>query len=116
LFSKPKDLQTVFNPIRESEVNAEIVRPRMQTESVEHGRGQGLLCHYSFRKLQEVPKAVVYMNQTRSKGGVAFEPTDRLMDPGEQMRLVFTTTVEGSDRPVYFLAKGFFLRKSFFIP
>lgn len=116
LFTKPKDLQTIFNPIREAEVNAEIVRPRMQTESVEHGRGQGLLRHYSFRKFQEVPKAVVFMNQPRSKGGGAFEPTDRLMTPGEQMRLVFTTTVEGSDRPVYFLAKGFFLRKSFFIP
>lgn len=38
------------------------------------------------------------------------------MSPGEQFRLVYTTTVEGADRTVYFLAKGFFLRKSFFIP
>lgn len=37
IFSKPKDLQRLFNPIREIEVNAEIVRPRMQTESVEMG-------------------------------------------------------------------------------
>jgi len=116
IFNKPKDLQTVFNPIREAEVNAEILRPRMQTESVEHGRGQGLLRHYTFRKFKEVPKAVLFMNQPRSKGGGAFEPPDRLLTLGEQFRLTFTTTVEGSDRPVYFLAKGFFLRKSFFIP
>jgi hypothetical protein len=116
LFSKAKELQIVLNPIREVEVNAEIVRPRMQTESVEHGRGQGLLRHYTFRKFKEVTKAVVFMNLPRSKGGGAFEPTDRMMTPGEQMRLAFTATAEGADRPVYFLAKGFFLRKSFFIP
>lgn len=116
IFSKPKELQRLFNPIREIEVNAQIVRPRMQTESVEHGRGQGLLRHYTFRKFKEVTKAVLFMNQPRSMGGGAFEPTDRLLMPGEQFRLVYTTTVEGADRPVYFLAKGVFLRKSFFIP
>lgn len=115
IFTKAKDMQTLLNPIKEAEVNAEIVRPRMQTESVEHGRGQGLMRHYTFRKFKEVPKAVVFMDQPRSKGGGAFEPTDRLLTPGEQMRLVYTTTVEGADRPVYFLAKGFFLRKSFYI-
>jgi hypothetical protein len=97
LFSKPKELQNLFSPIREAEVNAEIVRPRMQTESVEHGRGQGLLRHYTFRKFKEVPKAVLFMNQPRSQRG-AFEPTDRLLTPGEQMRLTYTTTVEGADR------------------
>ena len=115
LFTKAKELQTLLNPIKEAEVNAEIVRPRLMTESVEHGRGSGLMRHYSFRKFKEVPKAVVFMNQPRSKGGGAFEPTDRLLTPGEQLRLTFTTTVEGSDGPVYFLAKGFFLRKSFYI-
>ncbi len=73
------------------------VRPRMQTESVEHGRGQGLLRHYIFRKFKEVPKAVLFMNQPRSQRGT-FEPTDRLLMPGEQMRLTYTTTVEGADR------------------
>ena len=58
LFSKAKELQTLFAPFREAEVNAEILRPRMQTESVENGRGQGLLCGFSFRKFKEVPKAV----------------------------------------------------------
>lgn len=116
IFSKAKEMQVLFNPVKEAEVNAEIVRPRMLTESVEHGRGQGLMRHYTFRKFKDVPKCVVFMNQPRSKGGGAFEPTDRLLTAGEQVRLTYTTTVEGSDRPVYFLAKGFFLRKSFYIP
>ena len=115
LFSKAKELQTLFAPFREAEVNAEILRPRMQTESVENGRGQGLLCGFSFRKFKEVPKAVVFMNAPRSKGGGAFEPTDRFLTAGEQVRLTYTTTVDDSEGPVYFLAKGFFLRKSFYI-
>jgi hypothetical protein len=115
LFTKAKELQTLFAPFRDAEVNAEILRPRMQTESVEHGRGQGLLRGFTFRKFKEVPKAVVFLNAPRSKGGGAFEPTDRLLTPGEQVRLTYTTTVGESDGPVYFLAKGFFLRKSFYI-
>ena len=115
LFSKAKELQTLFSPFRDAEVNAEILRPRMQTESVEHGRGQGLLRGFTFRKFQEVPKAVIFMNAPRSKGGGAFEPTDRLLTAGEQVRLTYTTAVGESAGPVYFLAKGFFLRKSFYI-
>lgn len=116
VFNKPKDLQSLFSPFRETEVNAEIIRPRMQKESVEHGRGQGLLRYYTFRKFGEVPKAVVFMNQPRSRTGGAFEPTDRLLSPGEDVRLTYTTTVDGADGPIYFLAKGFFLRKSFYVP
>ncbi|MEE2657069.1 MAG: hypothetical protein VX733_01115 [Candidatus Latescibacterota bacterium] len=116
LFTKTKKIQTVIAPIREAAVTAEIVRPRMLTESVEHGRGQGLMRNFTFRKFKEAPKAVVYVNQPRSLGGGSFEPTDRLLTPGEQIRLSFTTTVEGSDGPIVFLAKGFFLRKSFLIP
>lgn len=116
VFSRPKDLQVLFAPFREAEVNGEILRPRLQTESVEHGRGQGLLRHFTFRKFAEEPKAVLFMNQPRSRGGGAFEPTDRLLTPGEQVRLTYTTTLADSDGPVYFLAKGFFLRKSFYIP
>ena len=116
LFTKAKDLQILFQAFREGEVSAEIVRPRLQTESVEHGRGAGIVRNFAFRKFKEVPKAVVYMNVPRSKGGGAFEPTDRLLNPGEQVRLTYTTTVEGADGPVFFLAKGFFLRKSFYIP
>lgn len=116
LFTKPKELQTLFAPFAQVEVSAEITRPRLQTESVEHGRGHGLLRSFAFRKFREETKAVVFMNAPGSKGGGSFEPTDRLLTPGEQMRLNYTTIVEGSDRPIYFLAKGYFLRKSFYIP
>lgn len=116
IFSKPKDLQMLFSPFREAEVNGEVLRPRLQTESVEHGRGQGLLRHFTFRKFGEEPKAVLFMNQPRSRGGGAFEPTDRLLASGEPVRLTYTTTLADSDGPVYFLAKGFFLRKSFYVP
>jgi len=116
LFTKAKDLQILFQAFRDGEVSAAILRPRMQTESVEHGRGAGIVRNFGFRKFKEVPKAVVYMNVPSSKGGGAFEPTDRLLTAGEQVRLTYTTTVEGADGPIFFLAKGFFLRKSFYIP
>ena len=116
LFTKAKDLQILFQAFRDGEVSADIVRPRLQTESVEHGRGAGIVRNFSFRKFKEVPKAVIFMNVPRSKGGGAFEPTDRLLNPGEQVRLTYTTIVEGADGPVFFLAKGFFLRKSFYVP
>jgi hypothetical protein len=82
LFSKAKELQTLFSPLRDGEVNSEILRPRMQTESVEHGRGQGLLRGFTFRKFQDVPKAVVFMTAPSSKGGGAFEPAGRLLTVG----------------------------------
>ena len=116
IFSKPKDLQVLFQAFRDGDVGAEVLRPRLQTESVEHGRGTGILRNFAFRKFKEEPKAVVFMNTPRSKGGGAFEPTDRLLTAGEQIRLTYTTTVEGADRPIYFLAKGFFLRKAFLVP
>ena len=115
LFTKPKDLQILFQAFRQGEVGADILRPRMQTESVEHGRGTAVVRNFSFRKFKEEPKAVLAVDQPRSKGGGAFEPTDRLLTQGEQIRLTYTTTVDGADRPIYFLAKGFFLRKSFYI-
>ena len=116
LFTKAKDLQILFQAFREGEVSSEIIRPRLQTESVEHGRGAGIIRNFGFRKFKEVPKAVLYMNVPRSKGGGAFEPNRRLLNPGEQMRLSYTTTVDGANGPIFFLAKGFFLRKSFYIP
>ena len=39
IFSKPKDLQVLFQAFRDGDVGAEVLRPRLQTESVEHGRG-----------------------------------------------------------------------------
>ena len=116
IFSRPKDLQMLFQAFREGEVGAQILRPRLQTESVEHGRGTGVLRNFSFRRFKDEPKAVLYINAPRSKAGGSFEPTDRLLNPGEQIRLTYSAPVEGSSGPVYFLAKGFFLRKSFLIP
>lgn len=115
IFSKPRDLQTLFTPFKQVEVSAEILRPRLQTESVEHGRGHGQLRNFIFRKFKEEPKAVVFMNAPSSKAGGSFEPTDRLLTPGEQVRLTYNAIPEGAESPVYFLAKGFFLRKSFLI-
>jgi hypothetical protein len=40
-FSKAKDLQILFQAFCAGEVSAVILRPRLQTESVEHGRGAG---------------------------------------------------------------------------
>ena len=116
IFSKPKDLQVLFQAFREGVVVGEILRPRLQAESVENGRGTGILRNFAFRKFKEETKAVVYMNVPQSKGGGAFEPPDRRLNAGEQIRVTYNATVEGGDRPIYFLAKGFFLRKSFFVP
>jgi len=116
IFSKPRDLQTLFAPFKEVEISGEILRPRLQTESVEHGRGYGQLRNFAFRKFKEEAKAVVFMNAPSSKGGGSFEPTDRLLTPGEQIRITFSAIPDGAEGPVYFLGKGFFLRKSFLIP
>ena len=50
LFTKPKDLQNLFQVFRQGEIMAEILRPRLQTESVEHGRGTAIVRNFSFRK------------------------------------------------------------------
>jgi len=115
LFTRPKELQALFAPFAQTEVSAEIGRPRLQTESIEHGRGHGLLRNFTFRKFREETKAVVFMNAPSSRMGGSFEPTDRLLTPGEQMRLTYTAVPEDADRPIYFLAKGYFLRKSFYV-
>lgn len=116
VFSKAADLAVLFAGFRTQEISAEVLRPRLQVESVEHGRGQGIVKNFTFRKFKEEPHAVVFMATPRSSGGGIFEPTDRLLTPGEQVRVSYTMIVEGADQPVFFLAKGFFLRKSFYIP
>lgn len=114
-FSKPADLSVLLAGFKDQQVSAQIVRPRLQVESVEHGRGNGLVRNFTFRKFKEEPHAVVFMAVPRSTGGGIFEPTDRLLEPGEQVRVSYNMTVEGADKPVFFLAKGYFLRKSFYI-
>jgi hypothetical protein len=115
VFSKPKDLDWLLASCRKEEVNVEALRPRLQTEAVEHGRGYGIARNYAFRKFKGEVRAVLYVTMPRPKGGGSFEPIDRLMKPGESMRLTYKVKVEGSPRPIFFLAKGYFLRKSFFL-
>ena len=55
LFTKPKDLQNLFQIFRQGEIMAEILRPRLQTESLEHGRGTAIVRNFSFRKFQYKP-------------------------------------------------------------
>lgn len=115
VFSKPADLSALFQAIKGTEVSAGIVRLRMQTESVEHGRGKAIVRHFTFRKFDEQPKAVFFMATPSSSSGGSFEPTDRLLKPGEQLEVSYTLEVEGGDRPVFFVSKGYFLRNSFYI-
>ena len=58
VFVKPKQMQSLFMTFRSSEVGCDLVRPRMLTESVEHGRGRGIVRGFVFRKFKEQPKAV----------------------------------------------------------
>ena len=115
VFSKPSQQSSLFQEFREVEIDAEVLRLRMQTESIEHGRGKAAVRNFVFRKFKEQPKAVLYLTTPRGINGGSFEPTDRLLKPGEQIQVSYTMNVEGADRPVYFTGKGFFLRKSFYI-
>ena len=114
VFSKPGAMSPLFEGFRSQEISGEILRPRLMTESVEHGRGRGIIRNFSFRKFKEEPRAVLFMVMPRGVGGGSFEPTDRLLKPGEQIQITYTMEMEGADRPIYFMAKGFFLRKSFY--
>ena len=113
VFGKPSQQSTLFQGFREAEVDSEIVRLRMMTESIEHGRGRAIVRNFAFRKFKEQPRGVLYLTTPRGLSGGSFEPTDRLLKPGEQVQLSYTMNVEGADRPIYFMGKGFFLRKSF---
>ena len=115
VFSKPGAMAPLFEQFTDAEVGTEVVRPRLLTESVEHGRGKGIIRNSTFRKFKEVPKAVFFITFPRASSGGSFEPTDRLMKPGEQMQLSYTADVEGAEKPLYFMGKGFFLRKSFYV-
>mgnify|MGYP001170331211 CR=1 FL=1 len=115
VFSKPSQQSILFGGFREAEIDAEVVRLRIQTESVEHGHGKAMVRNFTFRKFKEEPKAVLYLTTPRGINGGSFEPTDRLLKPGEQIQISYTMNVVGADRPVYFSGKGYFLRKSFYV-
>ena len=116
VFSKPALMAPLFEGFKQAETSAEILRLRLMTESAEHGRGRGIVRHFAFRKFKdEKPRAVFFMTNPRGLKGGSFEPTDRLLKPGEQIQLSYTVEVEGAERPIYFTGKGYFLRKSFYV-
>lgn len=115
VYSKPGLMQPLFAGFREGEVAGDIIRPRMLTESVEHGRGRGIIRNFTFRKFKDLPKAVFFMSWPKGVAGGSFEPTDRLLKPGEPISLSYTVEVDGADKPIYFVGKAYFLRKSFYV-
>ena len=116
VFSKPTDLASLFAGFKEAEIDAEILRLRLLTESIEHGRGRGIVKNFAFRKFKDgEPRGVLFILFPRGISGGSFEPTDRLLNPGEQVQVSYTMDV-GAERPIYFMGKGYFLRKSFYIP
>ena len=115
VYSKPGLMQPLFAGFRGGDVTGEIVRPRMLSESVEHGRGRGAILDFTFRKFKEDPKAVFFVRFPAGVAGGSFEPTDRFLKPGEPLSLSYTVEVDGADRPIYFVGKAYFLRKSYYI-
>jgi hypothetical protein len=115
VFTKPGQMQPLFSSFRDGEVACDLVRPRMLTESVEHGRGRGIIRDFSFRKFKDQPRAVFFITWPKGVAGGSFEPADRLLNPGEQLQLTYTVDLEGASKPVYFVGKSYFLRKSYYI-
>ena len=62
VYSKPGLMQPLFAGFREGDVAADIIRPRMLTESVENGRGRGNILNFTFRKFSGRPKAVFFID------------------------------------------------------
>ncbi len=115
VYSKPGLMQQLFAGFREVEVAGDIIRPRMLIESAEHGRGRGIIRNFTFRKFKDQPKAVFFMSWPKGVAGGSFEPTDRLLKPGEPITLSYAVEVDGADKPVYFVGKAYFLRKSYYV-
>ena len=68
VFSKPGLMQPLFTGFREGDVAADIVRPRMLTESVENGRGRGNILNFTFRIFSGRPKAVFFIDWPAGRG------------------------------------------------
>jgi hypothetical protein len=115
VFIKPGPMQRLFAAFRSAEVAGDLVRPRMLTESVEHGRGRGIIRNFTFRKFKEQPKAVLFITIPKGIAGGSFEPADRLLKPGEPLQLSYVADVDGALKPIYFVGKSYFLRKSFYV-
>ena len=55
------------------------------------------------------------MSWPKGVAGGSFEPTDRLLKPGEPISLSYTVEVDGAEKPIYFVGKAYFLRKSYYV-
>ena len=55
---KMKEYFSVFN---HGNVSCELLRPRLQTESVSNGRGRSVVRNFTFRKFGERPRAVLFI-------------------------------------------------------
>lgn len=113
--NKPQAMAQLFATFKDQEVSAQLVRPRMLSESVEHGRGRAVIRGFVFRKFDEQPRAVLFVTTPRSTGGGSFEPPDRLMTPGETVQMSFSVPVPEAGRPIRFSTTAHYLRKSFYI-
>ena len=100
---------------RSSEVGCDLVRPRMLTESVEHGRGRGIVRGFVFRKFKKTAQSGFFITFPKGLAGGSFEPTDRLIKPGEPLQLSYTAEVEGAQKSIYFVGKAYFLPKNFYV-
>ena len=115
VYTKPGLMKPLFTGFKEGEVVGEIIRPRMLTESVDNGIGKAIILDFTFRKFKDQPKAVFFLTWPKGVAGGSFEPTERMLKPGEPINLSYTVEVEGVERPVYFVGKAYFLRKSFYV-
>ena len=109
---KMKEFFAVF---KTGEIPCELLRPRLQTESVSNGRGRSIVRDFTFRKFGERPRAVLFVSWPKGLGGGSFEPTDRLLSSGEPLQLSYSAVGPIGGKPIYFLAKAYFLRRSFYV-
>ncbi|MEE3234079.1 MAG: hypothetical protein VX294_07945 [Candidatus Latescibacterota bacterium] len=108
-------MKEYFSVFEHGDVSCELLRPRLQTESVSNGRGRSIVRNFTFRKFGERPRAVLFISWPTGSGGGSFEPTDRLLSSGEPLQLSYFAAGPGGEKPIYFLAKAYFLRRSFYI-
>ena len=93
VFSKPAQQSSLFQGFREVEIDAEILRLRMQSESVENGRGKGIVRNFTFRRFKDQPRGIFFISIPRGVSGGSFEPTERLLEPGEKVQVSYTMMV-----------------------
>ena len=108
-------MKEFFSIFKNGEVSCELLRPRLQTESVSNGRGRSIIRDFTFRKFGERPRAILFVSWPTGLGGGSFEPTDRLLSSGEPLQISYSAVGPNGGKPIYFLGKAYFLRRSFYV-